>query len=571
MRKLGVRNKASVHSSLTSLFSFLLALSSFLFCACPNPLVIKVLDPKTVSFETNGGSRIKSQTIYRDYPIKRPSNPSRGGYTFDAWYSDNETFVNKWNFDTIPTKDITLYANWVVIITTVVITVTGPVKGEPPDTAASGSGNFSIGEVSWSPDHNPFIGETQYTATVTLTANEGFTFIGLVTASINGQTAEVANNTGNTLTLSYTFEATSDREVTALAVKTQPAKLTYTHGDTLDLTGLVVTLSYDDGTTGDAAAENFTAKNITTNPAHGDYLVHLTHDGLPVTITYGSLTSITGNLTVNPRAVTLTVDPIPAQTYTGNAHTPAVTVRDGEILLALNTDYTAAYANNTNAGTAAVTITGADNYAGSAGSADFTINKAAGTAVAAPTAASVGVNSVTLTSAAEPATGQTVEYGMNTSNTAPTNGWQTSAAFNELTAVTAYYFFARSASNDNYETGAASAGTEITTKQQTGDDSIVNYWVDDTGEISIGTGAQPLLNNTVTIRDGGSVTFSAVGGGYSDHRWTLNGISVGAGVSYTFDTSGNDKEPNRNYIIGLRVRKDDKYYLTQITVRVEEE
>jgi uncharacterized repeat protein (TIGR02543 family) len=74
--------------------------------------MVKILDPKTVNFETNGGSRVASQTVYRDFPVKRPSDPVRSGYTFDAWYSDNEAFVNKWNFDTVPNADITLYANW---------------------------------------------------------------------------------------------------------------------------------------------------------------------------------------------------------------------------------------------------------------------------------------------------------------------------------------------------------------------------------------------------------------------------------------------------------------------------
>jgi uncharacterized repeat protein (TIGR02543 family) len=556
-------NKASLHFS-----SFLLVLFSFLFCSCPNPLVIKILAPKTVTFETNGGSPIESQTIFKDYPIRHPTNPVRSEYVFDAWYIDNETFVNKWNFNTAPNKNITLYAKWIIAITTAAITVTGPATGETPDTTASGTGDFTIGEVSWTPNDTPFRGSTAYTASATLTANDDYAFAAELTdASINGNNATITNNAKNTLTLSYTFAETNPKVVTAISVKTQPAKLTYTHDDTLDLSELEVTLVYDDSTTEDVAAENFTTRNINTSPAHGNYLVHVTHNGLPVTITYGSLTLVTDDLTVNPKVVTFTVDPIPTRAYTGSANTPAVTVKDGATLLALNTDYTVEYTDNTNAGTVDVTITGVGNYAGSTGSANFIINKAAGTAVAAPTAATIGANSITL-NAAESATGQTVEYGVNTTNTAPTNGWQTSTTFNGLTAVTLYYFFARSASNDNYETGVASAGTGITTKQQTGDDTIVNYWVDDTGEISIGMGGQPSPNNTVTVRDSGSVTFSAGGGGYSGHSWTFNGTIVGTGESYTFDASGDDKEPGRNYIIGLRVQKDGKYYFTQITVRI---
>jgi uncharacterized repeat protein (TIGR02543 family) len=95
---------------------FLSCFAAILFCglfaSCENPWMVKILEPKTVFFETNGGSKVESQTVYRDYPVKRPSNPVRSGYTFDAWYSDNETFVSKWNFDTVPNADITLYAKW---------------------------------------------------------------------------------------------------------------------------------------------------------------------------------------------------------------------------------------------------------------------------------------------------------------------------------------------------------------------------------------------------------------------------------------------------------------------------
>ena len=41
-----------------------------------------------------------------------------------------------------------------------------------------------------------------------------------------------------------------------------------------------------------------------------------------------------------------------------------MTVKDGEKALVEGTDYTVTYADNTNAGTATVTITGTGNYAG---------------------------------------------------------------------------------------------------------------------------------------------------------------------------------------------------------------
>jgi hypothetical protein len=58
------------------------------------------------------------------------------------------------------------------------------------------------------------------------------------------------------------------------------------------------------------------------------------------------------------------IDDIPAQTYTGSSIQPAVTVRNGNTTLIAGTDYITAYSNNTNAGTATVTVTGAGNYSG---------------------------------------------------------------------------------------------------------------------------------------------------------------------------------------------------------------
>ena len=63
--------------------------------------------------------------------------------------------------------------------------------------------------------------------------------------------------------------------------------------------------------------------------------------------------------------------------YNGQEQTPAYTVKSGSAVLTAGTDYTLSYSNNTNAGTATVTATGLDNYAGATGSAEFTIAKAA--------------------------------------------------------------------------------------------------------------------------------------------------------------------------------------------------
>jgi len=277
-------------------------------------------------------------------------------------------------------------------ITNTEINITAPTNGGTPATTIDGTAeHFTAGTVAWSPNDNSFKSDTEYTATVTLTAKDGYTFTASDTATVNGQTATISNITGETVTLSYKFPATSTKLVSAIAIKSPPTKLTYTHGDTLDLAGMVVTLTYDDTTTEDVAAANFTVKGITTSPSGGDNLARSTHNGKPITITYGSLTKTIDNLTINAKNVstsTFTIDPIPAQTYTGSEIKPVVTMKNGVETLTLTADYTVSYSNNTVAGTATVTVTGTGDYTGNR-TINFTINKTNPTVTTWPSATAI--------------------------------------------------------------------------------------------------------------------------------------------------------------------------------------
>ena len=63
-------------------------------------------------------------------------------------------------------------------------------------------------------------------------------------------------------------------------------------------------------------------------------------------------------------------------TYDGKAKEPTAAVVSGGTTLELNRDYEISYSNNTNAGTAAITITSKGNYGFNEVKRDFTINKA---------------------------------------------------------------------------------------------------------------------------------------------------------------------------------------------------
>ena len=71
------------------------------------------------------------------------------------------------------------------------------------------------------------------------------------------------------------------------------------------------------------------------------------------------------SFTIEPKSISgATVDAITGLTYTGTAHTPTPAVKMGSTTLTSGTDYNLSYSDNTNAGTATMTVTGQGNYKG---------------------------------------------------------------------------------------------------------------------------------------------------------------------------------------------------------------
>ncbi|MDR0442684.1 MAG: hypothetical protein LBH44_04665 [Treponema sp.] len=390
-------------------------------------------------------------------------------------------------------------------ITSAEIIVIAPVKGATPDTTASGTGNFSIGAVSWSPANSPFFGGAVYTAKVTLTANNGYTFTGLNSASINGQNASVSNNTGMAVTLSYTFSATDTRTITGITIKTQPSRLTYTHGEQLDLSGLAVTLTFDDTHTEDVAAADFTAKHITAIPAHDNHLNRSTHNEHPVTITYGGLTPLT----------------------TGN----------------------------------------------------LTIARAAGATVNAPALNSTTYNSITINAVTAPDNGQSVEYGINTSNNASTATWQAGLIFTGLNEGTTYFIFARSVQNDNYNSGVTNGFLEARTRSNHFHVTNTTQWGDALSYIKTGGNGTAGTPNNYTITVDGDVP---VPGNTANSFGTVSNVTItinGNGKLYLTSqgsllTIGNSQtvyiDSDQLTLQGLRSGQNDSYLNNnQATVFVE--
>ncbi|MCL2690226.1 MAG: M6 family metalloprotease domain-containing protein [Chitinispirillia bacterium] len=128
---------------------------------------------------------------------------------------------------------------------------------------------------------------------------------------------------------------------------------------------LTPVLTVRDGSRTLVAGTDYTV-TLTPRTNAGTYAITVTGRG-----SYTGTASV--NFVVNPRALTAAMLSIPAQTYNGSARTPVLTVTDGSRTLVSGTDFTATLTQRTNAGTTAITVTGAGNYTGTA-AVNFVVN-----------------------------------------------------------------------------------------------------------------------------------------------------------------------------------------------------
>ena len=131
---------------------------------------------------------------------------------------------------------------------------------------------------------------------------------------------KVDDNREMDVTLNVTYF--DPENVESMVVKEQPKKLSYTEGEKLDLSGLVVTLTDNQGLTKDVEFKDFGAYKITTNPIDGTALT-LENNRKGVKLTKGLLTAQTNALTVKAK-----VTPLPSPTPTDPAIVGPVDLTD---------------------------------------------------------------------------------------------------------------------------------------------------------------------------------------------------------------------------------------------------
>ncbi len=70
-----------------------------------------------VTFDSQGGSLVESQTVEKGKTATKPTDPTRMGFDFDGWFLDlNNTSDGSFSFDTKIEKDTTLYAKWNTVV-----------------------------------------------------------------------------------------------------------------------------------------------------------------------------------------------------------------------------------------------------------------------------------------------------------------------------------------------------------------------------------------------------------------------------------------------------------------------
>lgn len=106
-----------------------------------------VVNKFTVTFNSKGGSAVRKQEVEEGKTATRPTDPTKSGYDFVDWYTEEE-YENVFDFSTPITQNITLYAKWNLSVSPVLLSTLDP------DSVDSGDTEFSVWTTS------EFIGHT---------------------------------------------------------------------------------------------------------------------------------------------------------------------------------------------------------------------------------------------------------------------------------------------------------------------------------------------------------------------------------------------------------------------------
>ncbi len=306
--------------------------------------------PIDCSGHTNVGLEFyASKYIYTGYTIK--FEVSNDGSSWTELYSVTGTTASQWakhtyDISAVADGQSTVYVCW---------SMTG-----------SGSqytgGGLAIDDVMITGDST--------TLTYSVTYNENTSTGGSVpidpTSYEEAATVTVLGNTGSLVKTGYTFAGWNTQSGGGGTTYAADATFNITANTTLyaqwTINQYTITFDSDGGSAVTAITQDFgstvTAPAAPTKSGYAfagwspELLGTMPVDGVDVTAQWKKNVS------------SLTIADVGPFTYNGLAQTPTPEVKDGETVLTKDTDYTLSYSNNTNVGTATVTVTGTENYTG---------------------------------------------------------------------------------------------------------------------------------------------------------------------------------------------------------------
>lgn len=427
------------------------------------------------------------------------------------------------------------------------VTITAPAKGGTPETAISGT-NYT-GSITWEPTvtGGKFAANTAYTANVTLTAKTGYQFANGVNPTVAGSdrvTDVKVKDSGSKLEFKATFPATAAKDTPVIT--TLPTAGSINYGEMLYKSSL----SGGEAKVGSTVVpgsfkwkEELLKPEVKDSNATEYEVVFKPND----TTSYET-TTCKVKLTVNKKSLSsISIIHIDPQPYTGLEIKPDVTVKDGQPPYnpLAKSDYSVAYSNNKDVGTANYTIkeTPTGNYKFNTSYGTFEIKKADstisitsdpgktydGAAVTDPTvnkSGSTGAVTYTYYTDAACTTKTTTASGAASDGAAPKNAgdyWvvaavAASANYNAATSAAKKFTISQKALTDSMITLGTQKtynGTEQSVQIASVKDgaadliSTIDYAIED------GDKATDVGNNTLVIKGKGNYT------GEASATWSL--------------------------------------------------
>ena len=466
---------------------------------------------------TDGTTTLKEKS---DYNLTNDGGTAVGTYSVSV--------VGTGNYSGTITKNFTISAN----NTTLTVTL-GTATYTYDGTAKQPAVTVKAGETT--------LAATDYDVAYTNNVNAG-----TATVSVTGK-GNYAGSTGSA-TFTITAKALTDAMVTLSAT-------TFTYNGSVQKP----TVTIADGTTTLKEGTDYTLTN-NGGTAVGTYNVSVVGKG-----NYSG--TITKNFTISANSTTLSVTlGTTSYTYDGTAKQPAVTVKSGNTTLAA-TDYDVAYSNNTNAGTATVSVTGKGNYAGSTGSATFTITAKALTDAMVALSATTFIYNGNVQKPTVTVTDGNTALKEGTDYTLTNNGGTAAGTYNVSVGGKGNYTgtitksFTISANNTalSVTLGTTSYTYDGTAKQpavtvKSGDTTLAatDYDVAYTNNINAGTATVTVTGKGNYAGSTGSATFTITAKALTDAMVTLSATS--------FTYNGNVQKPTVTVTDGNTVLKEGTDY-----------